>query len=430
MRPHVVVTLSPAAAKQRLPYWGAIKTDKSGSERDLTPAVGEALRRTGVEVWTAHEYPMRGESWSPEEVRSGLDRMYRLILRNRENVPQDLIDAIRLSADVVEVRPGQIGTAVLPAARQLGRTAAGDDAPRQQIYLPQVRRLSRGSPDIRIAVLDTGVDLAHPALAANLQHGSDFVDIIDGQAEFIGDFIGADDSAEDEVGHGTHVAGIIGARNGLGPEGVAPACRIIPVRVLAAMKRGAELVGAGLVENINAGVKWAVDQGAHVINMSLGVRQSGGGLPHREVVAYAAERGVCIVAAAGNDGHEALYYPGALPEVIAVGSVGLDGQVSEFSTFGPQVALVAPGEDIYSTYLGRGYASATGTSHSSPFVAGAAALLQSLAIERGGRFRPADIRKILTSTADRLDQRIRDRRAGSGRLNLIDAFRLARAMTS
>ena len=257
------------------------------------------------------------------------------------------------------------------------------------------------------------------------ERGADFVNILDGASEFIGDVIDADPRPDDEVGHGTHVAGIVGARGRQMPVGVAPRCLIMPVRVLATMERDGERVGAGLVENINAGVKYAIDNGADIINMSLGVRHEGGGLPHQEVVDYAHSNDVVIVAAAGNDGRENLYYPGAFPTVVAVGSAREDGSVSEFSTYGPQVAVIAPGENIYSANPGNDFAFASGTSQAAPFVAGAAALVQSVAKRAGGRFGDGEIKDILTATSDRLDHRYRNRRAGYGRLNAADALRLA-----
>ena len=152
--------------------------------------------------------------------------------------------------------------------------------------------------------------------------------------------------------------------------------------------------------------------GAHGRRTSLGVRRTGSGLPHEEMVDYAARRGVTIVAAAGNDGQEKFYYPGAFPSVIAVGSMSPEGGVSEFSTFGPQVSVIAPGENIFSTYLDRGYGSATGTSHASPFVAGVAALIHSLAAARGGWLGDREAKQIIIETADKLDSRFKDRRAG------------------
>ena len=122
------------------------------------------------------------------------------------------------------------------------------------------------------------------------------------------------------MGHGTHVSGIIAGKGLQMDEGVAPECSLMAVRVLATMKDGDRLVGAGIVDNINSGIKWAVDNGADVINMSLGIRHTGGGLPHQDVVRYALSKNVAVVAASGNDGTAERYYPGALKGVFAVGA--------------------------------------------------------------------------------------------------------------
>jgi subtilisin family serine protease len=189
------------------------------------------------------------------------------------------------------------------------------------------------------------------------------------------------------------------------------------------MQRGEKRVGAGLIDNINVAVKWAVDQGADVINMSLGIRHTGGGLPHEEVVDYAKRKGVTIVAASGNDGTEDLYYPGALPHVIAVGAFDADGEVAGFSTYGKQVSFVAPGTDIYSSYLDHAYAFSSGTSHATPFVTGAVAMLKSYARKKGARLSDAKVKHILKHTADKVDAGFKNRRAGFGRINLLDAVR-------
>jgi subtilisin family serine protease len=272
-------------------------------------------------------------------------------------------------------------------------------------------------------VIDTGVDLHHPELEGVLKPGHDFVDIIDGADEFIGDFTGADPDPDDEVGHGTHVSGIIAGRGEKMPGGVAPECRILPVRALAAMKRGEQRVGAGLVDNINAAIKWAIDQGADLINMSLGVRHESGGLPHEEVVDYAERRGVTIIAASGNDGTRQLYFPGALPHVVAVGAADSRGEVASFSTYGDHVTLIAPGEDIYSSYLNGRYAFASGTSQASPFVAGAVALMKSFAKAQGRRLSDRQIKHVLKNTSDKVDTRFKHPKAGYGCLNLADALR-------
>ena len=161
-----------------------------------------------------------------------------------------------------------------------------------------------------------------------------------------------------------------------------------------------------------------------MISMSLGVRHTQGGLPHEEVVDYARQKGVTIVAAAGNDGSAQLYYPGALPHVIAVGAVDDDGAVAPYSTWGA-VTFVAPGTNVYSTFVGHEYAFSTGTSHATPFVSGGVAMLKSYARQkRGVRLGDGQVKHVLKHTADKLGRGFRSKKAGYGRLNLIDALRL------
>ena len=425
MRPHFVVRLRPGIEAPERPHWIAARRTKGGAEQAPTQAIGRALQQRGVAMWTTREYAPSAAAWSRAELAAGLDRVYRLILRTGSRIPPGLIEDIRLLPEVAEVRFGDVAAVPIARPRAAAAGAPGFDAARRAIGLPRAHALTRGHPDVLVAVLDTGIDLEHRDRPARLRPGIDCVDILDGASEFIGDFLGADEDPADEVGHGTHVAGIIGARGKGMPPGVAPQCTYLPVRVLAAMLQEGRRVGAGAIDNINVGVKYAIDRGAHIVNMSLGVRHSGGGLPHREVVSYAAERGVLIVAASGNDGSQNLYFPGAYDTVLTVGSVGPDGAVSDFSTYGPQVSIVAPGEDIYSTVPGGGYGFASGTSHAAPFAAGVAALVQSLALASGGRFDDRELREILTRSSDRIGEGYKDRRAGHGRLNALDALQLA-----
>jgi subtilisin family serine protease len=206
-------------------------------------------------------------------------------------------------------------------------------------------------------------------------------------------------------------------------EGVVPNCKIIPVRVLGAMNADGRIVGAGLIDNISAGIKWAVDAGADIINMSLGVKHSGGGLPHKEVIDYAIRKGVTVVAASGNDGTNDKYYPGALNNVIAVGAVDYENNITGFSTFGPHLSLVAPGYKVYSASLHHGYSFASGTSQASPFVAGAIALLKSYAITRKRELSDKQVKYILKMTADRNFNGMKDIKYGYGKINLLDAVK-------
>ncbi|MEL6538327.1 MAG: S8 family serine peptidase, partial [Bacteroidota bacterium] len=183
-------------------------------------------------------------------------------------------------------------------------------------------------------------------------------------------------------------------------------------------------VGAGLVDNINNGIKWAVDQGAQVINMSLGIPHEGGGLPHQEVITYAHRKGATVVAASGNDGTDERYYPGALKGVIAVGALEAAGQqVASYTSFG-KVTLLAPGTQVYSTHVNGGYAFASGTSQAAPFVAGIVALLQAHALKKYGQLLSyRQVRSLLIRTADRPGTQEYEERAGFGRINPWDAFR-------
>lgn len=425
MKPHLVVRLRPGVAGAAAAAWHASVDDKSGAADSLTPAIDSLLRSHRLPVWVTREHaPAAADGhWSEDELAAGLDRIFRLILREDGAIPRQLVDEISLLPEVDYARIGRVGvTDLAPARAQSTRTDAWS---REIIGLPEAHIWSRGSPDITVAVLDTGVDVGHPELEEAVRPGYDFVDIVDGAGAFIADFLEADDDPSDPVGHGTHVSGIVAGAGARMPVGMVPGCRLLPVRVLGAMRQGGRPVGAGLVDNINTALKWAIDQGADIINMSFGLPRTGAGLPHREVVEYGLRRGVVMVAAAGNDGRERLYYPGSLPGVFAVGATDPEDAVAAFSTYGPQVLITAPGTEIFSSFPGHGYAFASGTSQASPFVAGAAALVQSLALERSGRrLGVGDVRRLLIRTADRPDARFRTPRGGYGRLNVGDAIRL------
>jgi thermitase len=424
MKQHLKVQLREGAALPIAPSWHDVALGVRPAAARLQPDVDRILAAYHVPVLVTSEYAPAGGSWSPDEIATGLDRVYRLVLVNDQEIPAEMIEQIRLLPVVSYVHIGAIGQADLPVHEQSYTGERRHMRSREEILLPEAHALTQGSPDVTVAVLDTGVCLQHPELTHALLPGYDFVDIIDGASSFIGDFLGADPVPDDEVGHGTHVAGIIAARGLRMPVGVAPRCKLLPVRVLGAMERDGRRVGAGLIDNINSAVKWAVDHGADVINMSLGVRHEGGGVPHAEVIDYARRKGVTVVAASGNGGGEDLFYPGALPHVITVGAHDDAGEVAAFSSYGKQVSLVAPGTDIFSAYLGNAYALSSGTSHAAPFVAGAAALLRARAREQGHRLRDAQVKYALQQSADRVGRDFKDLKAGYGRLNVRDALRL------
>lgn len=424
MKQHVVVKLRNAVADPAsMPDWQTFITDKRVVREHLEPSVDEVFRRAGRRFWATREYSPADAQWSEEEVRHRLDRTYRLILQDDYGLPPSLVQEIVLLPVVEEVSRLGLAEAGLPDPELAAATSVGA-TPGELINLAVAKAITRGSPDVRVAVLDTGVDLEHPELRGRISDVADFVDLqgLD-VTDFLGDVAGYDDIPHDEVGHGSHVAGIISGRGVAMDEGVAPECRLMAVRVLATMRKGNRICGAGIVDNINPAIKWAVDRGADVINMSLGIRHVGGGLPHADVIRYALARNVTVVAASGNDGTAERYYPGALPGVFAVGAVDGTGSIAAFSSYGAPITVVAPGVDIYSSYANGGYLRASGTSQASPYVAGACALMKSYAREQGSRLDNGQILDVLKRTSDKVDGRLRDRQAGYGVVNLADAFR-------
>lgn len=212
-----------------------------------------------------------------------------------------------------------------------------------------------GSSNQEIAVLDTGVDYHHPDLDGKVIRGYDFVQ--------------NDWTPQDQNGHGTHVAGIAAAEtnNGIGIAGMAPNTKILAVRVLDAS-------GSGSLANIADGIIYAADAGAEVINLSLGCNCDTQTMEN--AVNYAWNRGVVVVAAAGNDGVSTTFEPASYANVIAVGAVDSNNRKASFSNWGTWVDVMAPGVDIASTYPSNRYVYLSGTSMASPYVAGQAALLK------------------------------------------------------
>ncbi len=426
MRYHLIVNFyEPLPDGARIPSWLDFINNKSVVVENATPEIDHLMADLGLKFWLTHEFQPAGGSWNADEIRAGLDRFYRLILQQDDPPPPGLVERLRQIPAVKDAHELYIGKAELPTPRVAQSASLPVRPAAELIYLPYAKAITRGNPRVKIAVLDTGVDLNHPELAGKILKRADFVDLsgLD-TSGFIGDITGYDDQPDDEVGHGTHVSGIVAARGEQMDEGVAPACSLMAVRVLATMQDGDRKVGAGIVDNINSGIKWAVDNGADVINMSLGIRHEGGGLPHESVIRYALSKEVTVVAASGNDGTAERYYPGALPGVIAVGAVDDQGTVTSFTSYGANISVVAPGLRIYSSWVNDGYALASGTSQASPFVAGAVGLFKAYALERGKSLTNHEIMYILKNTSDKIDSRLRDEHAGYGLINMADSFKL------
>lgn len=274
------------------------------------------------------------------------------------------------------------------------------------IRVPQSWDLSVGSVDQTIAVVDTGVQLGHPDLAAKLVSGWDFVD--------------DDSKPRDANGHGTWVAGLAAAAtwNARGIAGVNWRARVMPVRVL-------DEQGIGTDSDIAAGIVWAANHGADVINASLGGPRRSRVL--RDAVAYALAKDVVVVAAVGNAGSSTVQYPAGYPGVVGVSATSQSGDFAYYSSYGTTVDLAAPGHDIASTYWisGRGesYATASGSSGAAALVSGAAGLLRAAS----PRLNQAQITQRLRATARDAGPRGVDPYYGAGLLDVYAALTNTRA---
>ncbi len=311
------------------------------------------------------------------------------------------------------------GALVLPVAVGVAGAAGDPYRPSQwgleRVGAPEAWTGRRGGGEV-IAIVDTGVDLTHPDLVDRLAR--------DAQGRLVGrDFVDGDADPQDENGHGTMVAGIAAATadNGVGIAGVAPRARIMAIRVL-------DADGRGSASDVDAGIRWAVDHGATVVNLSL---ESVAPLPGAVVtqapdaaVRYAWDRGVAVVAAAGNSGAPFTDYPDRSP-VLLVGASTRDDERASFSDTGRTDAVLAPGVEIVSTWCDptpdgcdaeNRYGQADGTSFAAPTVAGGVAALKSAGLDAAGAVRR------LRESAEDLGSEGPDATYGYGRVDLARAM--------
>jgi thermitase len=266
----------------------------------------------------------------------------------------------------------------------------------QQWHLPQVSAPSAWDRSLGdqavVAVVDSGVQCTHSDLSGKCLPGYDFVN--------------QDTNPDDDHGHGTHVAGIAGARtdNGRGVAGAGWNVKIMPVKVLGAG-------GSGSHSAIASGIVWAADHGADVINLSLGGPFTSNTL--RNAVLYARNRGAVVVAAAGNDNTSNPSYPAAYPEAVGVSATTQSDGRASFSNYGTYVDIASPGAAILSTVRGGSYQAWSGTSMAAPVVSGAVALLVAQDSSRTAE----QLENLLFSSADDRGTTGWDQTYGHGRLN-------------
>ncbi|MFC2062522.1 S8 family serine peptidase [Chloroflexota bacterium] len=229
-----------------------------------------------------------------------------------------------------------------------------------QIQAPEVWPVTTGSPEILVAVLDTGIDRKHPDLAGKVAAENNFTD---------------NPTPSDVNGHGTHIAGIIAANTGIGTVGIVPEVKLMNAKV-------ASDNGRCETSALAEGIIWAVDNGADILNISIQISDSSPELQH--AVDYAWERGVVIIAAAGNSASNLPTYPAGYGNCIAVAAVKQDNALVSLSNRGDWVDVAAPGFDIYSTLPDSSYGYKTGTSFAAAYVTGIAALLLDVITDTNG----------------------------------------------
>ncbi|GAA2189344.1 type VII secretion-associated serine protease mycosin [Micromonospora lupini] len=264
------------------------------------------------------------------------------------------------------------------------------------LKVAEAHPISRGR-GVTVAIPDTGIE-PHPDLQGNLLTGTDIV--ADG------------DGRKDESGHGTGMAGLVAAHgqsNTVGALGIAPEAKILPIRTSRTDEDGDS-------ENLAAGIEFAVSEGAKIISISS---VAGPNSRLRRAVEAAIQADVVIVAGAGNKPRDTIVgYPAAYPGVIAVGGVDQQGNYASVSVGGPEIDVVAPAVDIYSTSINGKYRKGTGTSDATAIVAGAAALIRSKY-----PYLPAqEVAHRLTATAIDKGPPGRDDEYGYGVIDLVAAL--------
>ncbi|RXT04494.1 S8 family serine peptidase [Ammoniphilus sp. CFH 90114] len=268
----------------------------------------------------------------------------------------------------------------------------------QQINTTAAWQEIRENTDITIAILDTGVDVDHPDLKANLVQGYNLVQ--------------PDKPPHDDHGHGTATAGILGAvgDNGIGVTGVLWNAKMMPIKIL-------DNKGGGDAGRVAKGIRLAVDKGAKIILLSLGDPIYSTEM--EKAIQYAEDKGVLLIAATGNDS-STVSYPAAFPTVLSVSAVDAYNIPLSYANRGPEVDVVAPGHHIYSTAKDGKYAYVSGTSMAAPQVAGMAALL----LKKAPSLTPLEVRMIIRASTEGVDTKGWNPNTGYGLVNVQKALSL------
>jgi subtilisin family serine protease len=432
----VVVKLRPG--KPATQFLTSIQTSAVRSAQPLLPPQAVKQQKMGIQSQYAAE----------------MER-YIILSVDEGTGTEHLLQQLRERGDVESAELNTLHSLPETGRQKAAATQASDRTAEQwaleRIRAAQAWKTSTGA-GIIVGVVDTGIDFNHPEFKGQLWINSaedlngngtfepwpstETVDGVSGDLNgidddgngYADDVIGYDfvdqqiinfgDSRDrdaipfDEHGHGTNVSGVIGARNdGAGITGVAYGSKILTLRAF-------DATGNGEDDDFAAAIVYGAMNGARVINLSFGDVYYPVIL--RDAIAFANSLGCTVVASSGNNGGTSTHFPSNFNEVIAVGSTSQTDKLSQTSTFGSLVDMVAPGVNILTTDRNASYATLSGTSFSAPHVAAAAALL----LAQRPSLSPDEVRNILASSADDLGSKGWDFEFGSGRLNVASALDL------
>ena len=439
--------LGTEAAVSSAPYVPGEVIVKLSEGVALTREAGQAvqadstsLNRTLTQIGARQSSPVFLAA--PGRMTPGLMRVYRLKLDATVDV-RAAVEALASDPQVEYAEPNYIAQAVEQAPRahkleDLGQALSPAAVPppndpllAEQWGLWKINAASAwdvvtGTPALVIGVVDSGIDLTHPDLASQVWRnpgeipGNGVDDDNDGYVDDVNgwNFVAESSDVSDDSGHGTQVAGVMAAatNNGQGIAGLCWNCRVMPVKVMQG--------GIANYSDIAAGVAYAADKGARVINLSLGGYADSHAL--RDAITAAVAQGAVVVGGAGNDNASAPFYPAAYGNVLAVaGTTDADGKAA-FSNYGPWVDVSAPGVNIRTTFMGGDWGSASGTSLAAPFASGLAGLIRS----RWPDWSEALVRNQIVRTAAGIDalNPTYAGELGTGRLNAALAMQSARPL--
>ncbi|MFC1683030.1 S8 family peptidase, partial [Candidatus Zixiibacteriota bacterium] len=420
--------------------------DKSGPQITGLSSLDRLNRRLVVSSMHRSLFP-RGQSRDDSLVTRRADELSRIHLIRMAG-DADVMEAVRAyqqDPNVVYAQPNFLNQLCIVPDDSL----YGEQWALSKMQMPAAWDIERGSEEVVVGVVDSGIDFDHQDLAANvwINPGEDingngqideadfngvdddnngYVDDISGwdftdapQFAGLGDYTDRDNLADDDLGHGSHVSGIVAAvaDNGVGVAGLCWHARLMPLRASFRLSVGAFLED----DDVSAGIVYAADNGADVINMSWGDPRISPMV--RDVIAYADARGCVMAAAAGNVDQEGLFYPGGFDETIAAGASTIYDQRSTISSFGKNLDVLAPGSNIMSTLLDDQYGTLGGTSMATAHVSGLAALV----LSKNPDLSSEQVRGIIKASAVDLEAPGWDPQTGNGRIDGLRALMMDQA---